>query len=79
MIFLMDDSSISKPFLPGSGTSMNSSIISTSLLHQVYKNILVVKSTADARLKEIHAKATVITIASFDIGRLKKSLKEEER
>ena len=33
MIILMDDSSVSEPFLPGSGTSMNSSIISTSLLH----------------------------------------------
>ena len=33
MILLMDDSSVSEPFLPRSGTSMNSSIISTSLLH----------------------------------------------
>ena len=33
MIVLMDDSSVSEPFLPGSGSSMNSSIISTSLLH----------------------------------------------
>ena len=37
-------------------------------------NILVVKSTADTRLKD----ATMITIASFDAGRLKKSLKDEQ-
>ena len=33
MIILMDNSSVSEPLLPGSATSMNSSIISTSLLH----------------------------------------------
>ena len=42
------------------------------------RNILVVKDTAHTRLKEIHAKATVIASASFDVGRLKISLKEEE-
>ena len=42
------------------------------------RNILVVKGTAHRRLKEIRAKATVIALASFDVGRLKKSLKEEE-
>ena len=41
-------------------------------------NILVVKGTAHTRLKEIRAKATVIALASFDIGCLKKSLKGEE-
>ena len=41
-------------------------------------NILVVKHTVHKRLKEIYAKATVIALASFDVGRLKKSLKEEE-
>ena len=41
-------------------------------------NILVVKGTAHTRLKEICAKATVIALASFDVGRLKKSLKGEE-
>ena len=33
MIVLIDDNSVNEPFLPGSGTSMNSSIILTSLLH----------------------------------------------
>ena len=33
-------------------------------------NILVVKGTAHTRLKEIRAKATVIALASFDVGRL---------
>ena len=42
-------------------------------------NILIVKGTAHARLKEIRAKATVIALASFYVGCLKKSLKEEER
>ena len=41
-------------------------------------NILVVKGTTHTRLKEIHAKARVIALASFDIGRLKKSLKEDK-
>ena len=36
---------------------------------------LVVKGTAHTRLKEIRAKATVIALASFDVGRLKNSLK----
>ena len=31
-------------------------------------NILVVKCTAHTRLKEIRAKATVIALASFDVG-----------
>ena len=35
-------------------------------------NILVVKGTVHTRLKEIHAKATVIALASFDVVRLKK-------
>ena len=35
-------------------------------------NILIVKGTAHARLKEIRAKATVIALASFDVGHLKK-------
>ena len=42
-------------------------------------NILVVKGTAHTRLKEIRAKATVIALASFDVGRLKKSLEEENQ
>ena len=41
-------------------------------------NILVVKGTAHTRLKEIRTKATVIALASFDVGRLKKSLKEDK-
>ena len=40
--------------------------------------ILIVKGTAHARLKEIRAKVTVIALASFDVGRLIKSLKEKE-
>ena len=35
-------------------------------------NILVVKGSAHARLKEIRAKATVIALANFDVGRLRK-------
>ena len=45
-------------------------------------NILVLKGTAHARLKEIRAKATVIALANFDIGRLRKISyigEEEER
>ena len=42
-------------------------------------NILVVKGTSHTRLKEIHAKATMIALASFDEGRLKKSLKEDNK
>ena len=41
-------------------------------------NILVVKGTVHTRLKEICAKATVIALASFDVGCLKKSHKEDE-
>ena len=41
-------------------------------------NILVEKGTVHTRLKEIHAKATVIALANFDIGCSKKSLKGEE-
>ena len=41
-------------------------------------NILVVKGTEHTRLKEIHVKATAIVLASFDVGHLKKSLKEDE-
>ena len=50
---------------------------STKLNHQG-TNILVVKGTAHTKLKEIHAKAKVIALASFDVCCLKKSLKEEE-
>ena len=39
-------------------------------------NILIVKDTTHTRLKEIHAKATVIALASFDIDCLKN---KEER
>ena len=35
-------------------------------------NILVVKGTAHTKLKEICAKAMVIALANFDIGRLKR-------
>ena len=49
----------------------------TELNHQD-TNILVVKGTAHTGLKEIHAKAMVIALASFDVGRLKTSLKGEE-
>ena len=41
-------------------------------------NILVVKGTAHTRLKEIRAKATVIGLASFDVGCLKKSFKDDK-
>ena len=41
-------------------------------------NTLVVKGTSHTRLKEIHAKSTVIALASFDVGHLKKSLRGEE-
>ena len=50
---------------------------STKLNHQGM-NILVVKGTAHTKLKEIHAKAMVIALASFDVCCFKKSLKEEE-
>ena len=40
-------------------------------------NILVVNGTAHTRMKDIHTKATVITLASLGVGQLKKSLKEE--
>ena len=33
-------------------------------------NVLIVKGTAHTRLKEIHAKATVIALASFDVPSL---------
>ena len=44
------------------------------------RKILVVKGTVYTRLrlKEIRAEVTVIDLASFDVGRLKKSLKGEE-
>ena len=35
-------------------------------------NILVVKGTAHARMKEIRTKATVIAVANFDVGHLRK-------
>ena len=35
-------------------------------------NILVVKGSVHARLKEIRAKATMIALANFDVGRLRK-------
>ena len=38
--------------------------------HRHGSNILAVKGTAHARLKEICAKATMIALASFDVGRL---------
>ena len=40
---------------------------------------LLVKGTAHTRMKVIGAKITVKTSATSDIGRLTKSLKEEER
>ena len=44
------------------------------------RKILVVKGTVHTRLrlKEICAKVTVIDLASFDVGHLKKTLKGEE-
>ena len=39
---------------------------------------LLVKGTAHTRMKVIGAKTTVKTSATFDIGRLTKSLKGEE-
>ena len=42
-------------------------------------NILVVEDTAHTSLKEIRAKSTVIVLASFDVGRLKTSLIEDEK
>jgi len=39
-------------------------------------NVFVVKDTVHTRLEEIRAKATVIALATFDIGHLKN---EEER
>ena len=41
-------------------------------------NILVVNDTVHTRLKEIHAKAMVISLANFDVGRLKKEDEEEK-
>jgi len=36
------------------------------------------KGSLHTILKEIHAKATVIALASFDVGRFNKSLEDEE-
>ena len=44
---------------------------STELNHHGM-NILVVKGTVHARLKEIRAKATLIALANFAVGRLRK-------
>ena len=41
--------------------------------------ILVVKGTVHTRLEEIHAKATVIALASFDIVRLNNLLKKTKK
>ena len=41
-------------------------------------NIRVVEGTAHITLKEIHAIATMIALACFDVSCLKKSLKGEE-
>ena len=46
--------------------------VGNSSFHQVKspgRSILVVKGTAHTRLREILAKATVIALASFDVGR----------
>ena len=51
---------------------------STESNHQ-RTNILVVNGTAHARLKEIRAKAMVITVANFDIGHLKKNLLKKSK
>ena len=42
-------------------------------------NILIVKGTAHARLKEMRAKAMVIALASFDVGCLIKGEEDEEQ
>ena len=39
-------------------------------------NILVLKGTAHTGMKVIRTKVTVITLASFGVGQLKKSLKK---
>ena len=41
-------------------------------------NILVVKNTVHARMKEICAKVMMITLAGFDAGHFKVSHKEQE-
>jgi len=53
-----------------------------TLLYHVYNygnctNILVVKGTAHTGMKDICAKAMVITLASFGVGHFKKSLKKK--
>ena len=41
-------------------------------------NILVVKGTTHTGMKDIRTEANVITLASLDVGQLKKSLKKDE-
>ena len=43
------------------------------------RNIVVVKGTAHRRLKEICAKATVIALASFDVGHFLKKKKKKKK
>ena len=42
-------------------------------------NILVVKGTTHTGMKDICTEATMITLASLDVGQLKKSLKKDEQ
>ena len=42
-------------------------------------NILVVKGTTHTGMKDVRTRATVITLASFGVGYLKKSLKKDEQ
>ena len=47
-------------------------VLDTPASTKLSTKILVVKGTVHTRWKEIHAKATVIALARFDIGHLKK-------
>ena len=52
--------------------SIDVTVLETQASNRHGTNIQVVKDTARARLKEIRAKATVIAVANFDVGRLRK-------
>ena len=54
------------------GTVSTSAVLETQAFTESNRhgmNVLVEKVTAHARLKEIRAKATVIALANFDVGR----------
>ena len=55
-------------------------VLETQASTEWNRNILEVKGTAPTRFKEIRAKTTVIALASFDVGRLRKiSIEKDEQ